>query len=187
MLILRRGVRRKVALAITLTACVLGPLANARASDRPKQVLVLNSTRPDDQFSIVWARELPKRLAEGLEERVDFYIENLDFVRFPTVEHARQAEALSSPPTSLAAPTRTVVSTNAGRDENQVAGAMVAVKGSCPVMTFSVAGTMIWMDSTTVLNGLSCGQLVNGTIVRVNGLRRQDGSILASAISAPQL
>jgi len=101
--------------------------------------------------------------------------------------HARQAEALSSPPTSLAAPTRTVVSTNAGRDENQVAGAMVAVKGSCPVMTFSVAGTMIWMDSTTVLNGLSCGQLVNGTIVRVNGLRRQDGSILASAISAPQL
>jgi len=87
MLILRRGVRRKVALAITLTACVLGPLANARASDRPKQVLVLNSTRPDDQFSIVWARELPKRLAEGLEERVDFYIENLDFVRFPTVEH----------------------------------------------------------------------------------------------------
>ena len=62
---------------------------------------------------------------------------------------------------------------------------MVAVKGSCPVMTFSVAGTMIWMDSTTVLNGLSCAQLVNGTIVRVSGFRRQDGSILASALSAP--
>ena len=61
---------------------------------------------------------------------------------------------------------------------------MVAVKGSCPVMTFSVAGRMIWMDSTTVLNGLSCAQLTNGTIVRVSGLRRQDGSILASAISA---
>ena len=87
MLILRRGVRRKAALAITLTACVLGPLANARASDPPKQVLVLNSTRPDDQFSIVWARELPKRLAEGLDERVDFHVENLDFVRFPKVEH----------------------------------------------------------------------------------------------------
>ena len=52
---------------------------------------------------------------------------------------------------------------------------MVAVKGSCPVMTFSVAGTMIWMDSTTVLNGLSCAQLMNGTIVRVSGFRRQDG------------
>ena len=51
---------------------------------------------------------------------------------------------------------------------------MVAVKGSCPLLTFSVAGTMIWMDSTTVLNGLSCAQLTNGTIVRVSGLRRQD-------------
>ena len=99
--------------------------------------------------------------------------------------HARQAEALSSPPTaSPTAPTRTVVSMNAGRDETQVAGAMVAVKGSCPLLTFSVAGTMIWMDSTTVLNGLSCAQLANGTIVRVNGLRRQDRSILASTISA---
>ena len=99
--------------------------------------------------------------------------------------HARQAEALSAPPTaSPAAPTRTVVSTNSGRDEIQVAGEMVAVKGSCPVLTFSVAGTMIWMNSTTVLNGLSCAQLTNGTIVRVSGLRRQDRSILASTISA---
>jgi signal transduction histidine kinase len=87
MLILRRGVRRKAVLAVTLTACVLGPLASARASDRPKQVLVLNSTRLDDQFSIVWAREVPKLLGEGLEERVDFYAEYLDFVRFPKPEH----------------------------------------------------------------------------------------------------
>jgi hypothetical protein len=61
---------------------------------------------------------------------------------------------------------------------------MNAVKGSCPVLTFSVAGTMIWMDSTTVLNGLSCSQLANGTMVRVSGLRRSDSSILASTISA---
>src|SRR5262245_22274066 len=87
MLILRRGVRRKAALAITLTACALGPLANAHAADRPKQVLVLNSTRLDDQFSIVWARELPKLIAEGLEGRVDFYAEYFDFVRFPKPEH----------------------------------------------------------------------------------------------------
>jgi signal transduction histidine kinase len=87
MLILRRGVRRKAVLAATLTACVLGPLASARASDRPKQVLVLNSTRLDDQFSIVWAREVPKLLGEGLEERVDFYAEYFDFVRFPKPEH----------------------------------------------------------------------------------------------------
>ena len=98
----------------------------------------------------------------------------------------REAEAKSSaPPTSPAAPSA-AVSTNAGRRETQVEGAIVTVRGSCPVMTFSVAGTMIWMDSTTVLNGLSCAQLVNGTIVRVSGFRRPDGSILASAISAPR-
>src|SRR5437899_10604397 len=67
--------------------------------------------------------------------------------------HARQAEALSAPPAaSPAAPTRTVVSTNSGRDETQVAGEMVAVKGSCPVLTFSVAGAMIWMNSTKTLH-----------------------------------
>ena len=98
----------------------------------------------------------------------------------------REVEASAGAPiTSLAAPTRTV-STTAGRGESRVEGEMVAVKGSCPVLTFSVAGTMIWMDSTTVLNGLSCAQLVNGTIVRVSGFRRQDRSILASAISASQ-
>jgi|KBSSwiStaDraftv2_1062776.scaffolds.fasta_scaffold1172383_2 hypothetical protein len=94
----------------------------------------------------------------------------------------------SSPEPSLAsaAATTTIVSTNAGKRDAEVAGALVAVKGACPVMTFTVAGTMIWMDSTTVLNGLSCAQLVNGTVVRVSGFRRQDGSILASAISASQ-
>ena len=86
-LISRRGARHRALLAIALAAGILCPLANAHAAGRPKQVLVLNSTRLDDQFSIVWAREVPKRLAEGLEERVDFYIENLDFVRFPKPEH----------------------------------------------------------------------------------------------------
>jgi signal transduction histidine kinase len=87
MLILRRGVRHRAVLAIALTAGVLCPLANAQAADRPKQVLVLNSTRLDDQFSVVWGRELPKLLAHGLGERVDFYVEYFDFVRFPRPEY----------------------------------------------------------------------------------------------------
>ena len=87
MLTLRRDVRRRALAAIALTACVLAPPANAQEADRPKQVLVLNSTRPDDQFSVVWARELPKLLAEGLGERVDFYSEYFDFVRFPRPEY----------------------------------------------------------------------------------------------------
>ena len=101
--------------------------------------------------------------------------------------NGREIHAISpAPPISTAAATKAIVPANAGRRDTGVEGAMVAVKGSCPVMTFSVAGTMIWMDSTTVLNGLSCAQLVNGTIVRVSGFRRQDGSILANAISALQ-
>jgi Domain of unknown function (DUF5666) len=99
----------------------------------------------------------------------------------------REVLAISPAPSlaSATAPTA-MVSTNAGKPDAEVAGALVAVKGSCPVMTFTVAGTMIWMDSTTVLNGLSCAQIANGTVVRVSGFRRQDGSILASAISASQ-
>jgi signal transduction histidine kinase len=87
MLTLRRDVRHRALAAIALTACVLSPAANAQEAARPKQVLVLNSTRSDDQFSVVWARELPKLLAEGLGERVDFYSEYFDFVRFPRPEY----------------------------------------------------------------------------------------------------
>jgi signal transduction histidine kinase len=87
MLILQHGVRRSVSLAIALTACGLGSLANAQEADRPRQVLVVNSTRLDDQFSVVWARELPKLLGEGLDQHVDFYAEYFDFVRFPLPEH----------------------------------------------------------------------------------------------------
>jgi signal transduction histidine kinase len=74
-------------LAIALTACVLGPRANAQKADRPKQVLVLNSTRLDEQFSVVTEREVPKLLAEGLEEGVDYYPEYFDFLRFPQPEY----------------------------------------------------------------------------------------------------
>jgi signal transduction histidine kinase len=73
--------------ATALTACVLARPANAQEADRLKQVLVLDSTRSDNQFSVVWARELPKLLAGGLGERVDFYSEYFDFVRFPRPEY----------------------------------------------------------------------------------------------------
>src|SRR5262245_61216195 len=89
MLTPRRSVGRGALLAIVLTACTFGSLATARASDVPKQILVLNATRPDDQFSVVSARELPKLLGEGLEGRVDFYVEHFDFVRFPDPEYER--------------------------------------------------------------------------------------------------
>ena len=84
---LRRGVRLRSSLAAVLAACALGPLGNAQQADLAKQVLVLNSTRFDDQFSVIWARELPKLLGEGLNDHVDFYAEYFDFVRFPRPEY----------------------------------------------------------------------------------------------------
>jgi signal transduction histidine kinase len=82
MLTLRRGVRRRALLAMALTACVPAPVANAQEAGRPKQVLVLNSTRQNEQFYMVSEREVPKLLAEGLVEHVDYYTEYFDFRRF---------------------------------------------------------------------------------------------------------
>src|SRR5678815_3543943 len=87
MMIARGDVRHRTWWAIALTVGVLCPLTSVHAADGPKQVLVLNSTRGDDQFSLVWARELPKLLAEGLGKRVDFYVEYFDFVRFSRPEY----------------------------------------------------------------------------------------------------
>src|SRR5688572_4547686 len=73
---------------VAFAACVLAPLAHAQEANSRRQVVVLNSTRPDDQFSVTWARELPRLLGNGLEEGVDFYVEDFDFVRYPQPEYA---------------------------------------------------------------------------------------------------
>ena len=72
---------------MALTACVLAPRANAQDAARPKQVLVLSSFKVDEQFALVTGRELPKLLAEGLAGGVDYYIENVDFTRFPQLKN----------------------------------------------------------------------------------------------------
>ena len=83
MLTVRRGVRCQALLAVALTACVLAPLASAQDADRPKQVLVLNSARQNEQFYVVSEREMPRLLTEGLGDDVDFYTEYFDVGRFP--------------------------------------------------------------------------------------------------------
>ena len=70
--------------AVAFAAFIVGPLlSNAHAAGSPKQVLVLSSTRHDEQFSVVSEREMPKLLTEGLAEDVDYYTEYLDRLRFP--------------------------------------------------------------------------------------------------------
>jgi signal transduction histidine kinase len=70
------------AAAATFAVCIPAPHAHAQDADGRRQVVVLNSTRLDDQFSVTWARELPRLLGHGLREGVDFYAEYFDFVRY---------------------------------------------------------------------------------------------------------
>ena len=86
MLSLGHSVRRWL-VAAAFIACGFAPHAHAQEAEGRRQVVVLNSTRPDDQFSVTWARELPRLLGDGIEEGVDFYMEDFDFVRFARPEY----------------------------------------------------------------------------------------------------
>src|SRR5262245_28836051 len=79
---LSRGMRQ-TALWVTLAASLPGSVASAQDADRPAQVLVLNTSRQTEQFSQVSEREIPKLLADGLGQRIDYYTEYFDANRFP--------------------------------------------------------------------------------------------------------
>jgi signal transduction histidine kinase len=66
---------------------VLASPVNAQEADRSTQVLIMNSTRLEEQISGVSVRELPKLLADGLGGSVDYYAEYLDIPRFPQPEY----------------------------------------------------------------------------------------------------
>ena len=74
---------------VAVATALLAPHAQAQDIGGRRQIVVLNSTRLDDQFSVTWARELPKLLGEGRPEGVDFYAEFFDFVRYGRPEHER--------------------------------------------------------------------------------------------------
>ena len=78
----RGGVRHMVVRAAMLAACLIGAIAHAQG-DRPTRVLVINSTRQNQQFFVVAERELPRLLSDGLGSPVDYYTEYLDVHRFP--------------------------------------------------------------------------------------------------------
>jgi signal transduction histidine kinase len=75
-------------LAIGLLVWALLPVALSAAQSegdpsRQKRVLVLYSTRRDAQIATLGERELPRLLASGLPEGVDYYSEYIDRARFP--------------------------------------------------------------------------------------------------------
>jgi len=68
------------------TAALLAVFATAPPAPTAqvhKQVLALYGTRVDAQIAVVGARELPRIIAQALEEGLDYYTEYLDVARFP--------------------------------------------------------------------------------------------------------
>ena len=65
-----------------LVLAELTTAADARAQTRQKDVLTLYSARRDAQISIVGDRELPRVLARGLPEGLDYYSEFIDLPRY---------------------------------------------------------------------------------------------------------
>ncbi len=84
-----KRVVRPIAVLAAIGAWGAASPATAQDADRPKEVLVLNSTRQNEQFYIVSEREIPKLLTAGLEHGVNFYTEYLDANRFSQPQYGR--------------------------------------------------------------------------------------------------
>ena len=82
-------------LVVALVVLVhLATAAAAYAQRESKQVLVLYSTRPDAQLSIVGERVLPRVLEAGLQQEVRYYSEFMDVATFPERAHGALHEFL---------------------------------------------------------------------------------------------
>jgi len=77
--LLRRRAFGPALVGIALLLIGAGP---SSAQDPHKQVLVLYSTRTDNQFSIIGERELPRILDVGPRTDLDYYSEFIDLSRF---------------------------------------------------------------------------------------------------------
>jgi len=84
---------RRAVLAAVVVLVHLGAAA-ADAQAARKQVLVLYSTRPDAQLSIVGESELPRILEAGLSQPVVYYSEFMDVATFPQRAHLALHEFL---------------------------------------------------------------------------------------------
>ena len=85
--------RRSVLAALTVIVHLGAPGA-VLAQSVGKQVLVLYSTRPDAQLSIVGESELPPLLEGGLSQRVVYHSEFMDVATFPERAHVALHEFL---------------------------------------------------------------------------------------------
>ena len=68
-------------------------------------------------------------------------------------------------------------------DETEVRGTVSLLIGVCPGLTFTVAGTRVVTNAATRFEGGACSTLTNGMRVEVEGIRRSDGSLLATKVN----
>jgi uncharacterized protein DUF5666 len=65
----------------------------------------------------------------------------------------------------------------------EIEGRVSGLTGRCPSLTLVVGSSSVSTSASTVFEGVSCGQLVNGMSVVVDGDRQQNGSINATRVS----
>jgi hypothetical protein len=74
----------------------------------------------------------------------------------------------------------------AAEDDTQAEtrGTVSLLIGTCPGLTFTVAGTPVVTNAATLFAPTACSALRNNMRVTVQGIRRTDGSVLATSVSA---
>jgi hypothetical protein len=66
--------------------------------------------------------------------------------------------------------------------EVEVEGVVSALSGVCPALAFTVSGTTVRTDASTVYPGGTCADVKAGGSVDVDGTRQTDGSLLAKTL-----
>ena len=67
-------------------------------------------------------------------------------------------------------------------EDVEVEGAVSALAGSCPSLTFRVASTPVATSAATRFDDVTCSALKNADKVRVEGTKRADGVLLATRL-----
>jgi len=71
-------------------------------------------------------------------------------------------------------------------DEVELEGAIAGLSATtnCPVVTFTIGAGNVTTSAATVFDDVTCATLANAAIVEVEGVRKADGSILATKVEA---
>ena len=86
---------------------------------------------------------------------------------------------------SVSGSTATVVTIQRVTSDNrtELEGAVTALAGVCPAVTFTVNGTSVLTNASTQFDGAGCSTIRAGAKVEVKGTRQANGSVLALKVN----